>query len=58
MLIPQRPTIPAAIPPTMTPLEMLALELEVLPLALVEVGLEVREVSPGRVNEVVEGDGL
>jgi len=58
MVIPQRPTIPAAIPPIMTPLETLAPELETLPPAPVEVGLEVREVSPGRVNEVVEGDGL
>jgi hypothetical protein len=55
-VIPQRPSIPAAIPPTTAPVEMFAPELETFPPAPVEEGLDVREVSPGRVNEVVKTD--
>jgi len=56
--IPHRPRIPAAIPPTMAPVETFAPELETFPPAPVEEGLDVREVIPGRVNEVVENEGF
>ena len=55
-MIPQRPRIPAAIPPTTAPVEMFAPELEAFPPAPVGEGLDVREVSPGRLNEVVGSD--
>ena len=57
-MIPQRPRIPAAIPPTTAPVEIVVPELETFPPAPVEEGVDVREVSPGRVNEVVESDGF
>lgn len=49
-MIPARPRIPAAIPPTMAPVEIVEPE-EAFPLVPVEVGLDVREVMPGRLNE-------
>lgn len=52
-MIPARPNIPAAIPPTTAPVEIFAPELVTFPLVPVEEGLELREVIPGRVNEVV-----
>lgn len=57
-MIPPRPRIPAAIPPTTAPVEMFAPEPETFPPAPEEEGLDEREVRLGRVNEVVEIDGL
>ena len=45
-MIPARPKIPAAIPPTMAPVEIVAPD-EAFPLVPVEVGLDVREVTRG-----------
>jgi len=51
-MIPARPKIPAAIPPTTAPVEMVASELGSLAPVLVGEGLDVREVGLGRLNEV------
>jgi len=45
-MIPAMPKIPAAIPPTTAPVEMVVPD-EALPLVPVEVGLDVREVGLG-----------
>lgn len=52
--------IPAAIPPIMAPVGTVAPVLEASPVVPVEVeeGLDVREVSPGRVSELAESEGL
>ena len=46
-MIPASPKIPAAIPPMTAPVEMFVLDPETFPLAPVEEGLDVREVSLG-----------
>lgn len=57
-MIPARPKIPAAIPPTTAPVETFALEPVTSPLVPVEEGVDMREVSPDRVDEVVVRNGL
>ena len=54
-MIPAMPKIPAAIPPTTAPVEIVAPD-EAFPLVPVEVGLDEREVSAGRENEVDRDD--
>jgi hypothetical protein len=56
-MIPARPKIPAAIPPTTAPVEIVAPD-EAFPLVPVEEGLDVREVGLGCVNEVVRSDDV
>lgn len=46
-MIPAKPRIPAAIPPTTAPVETFVPELVTPPLSPVEEGLDVREVSEG-----------
>ena len=56
-MIPAMPKIPAAIPPTMAPVETLAPVFVAFPLSLVEEGLEEREEArEDRVNEVAGSD--
>lgn len=55
-MIPAIPKIAAAIPPITTPVETVVPELVASLLSLVEEGLEVREVSEDRVNEVAGSD--
>lgn len=55
-MIPAMPTIAAAIPPTTAPVETVEVELLLPPLLPVEEGLELIEVSEGRVNEVAGTD--
>jgi hypothetical protein len=53
-MIPPTPRIPAAIPPTTAPVEMVVPELETFPPVPEEEGLDEREVVLDRLNEVVK----
>lgn len=57
-MIPPTPRIPAAIPPTTAPVEMVVPEPEAFPFVPEEEGLDERELVLDRVNEVVKMDDL
>lgn len=57
-MITARPTRPAAIPPTIGPVEIFDPELREFPLESVEVGLDGGVVTLVRLNAVVGDDGF